>query len=92
MQFDGQPRALDESGAQVVENQLPTTSCPRRISPIASDETLPCSAVIIARSSIFREFNGSRNANSTVSRFVIENRDYASNPGWADAIASSISA
>ena len=49
-----------------------TTSCPRRISPIASETTLPCSAVMISASSSLRAFSSSRNENSTVWRLAIE--------------------
>ncbi len=49
-----------------------TTSWPRRISPIASETTLPCSAVMISASSRLRAFNSSRNANSTPCRRAIE--------------------
>ena len=49
-----------------------TTSRPRAISPIASEVTLPCSAVMIAASSPLRSFSSCRNAKSTVCRFATE--------------------
>ncbi|KQS13197.1 hypothetical protein ASG06_01650 [Rathayibacter sp. Leaf185] len=41
-----------------------TTSCPRVISPRASDTTLPCSEVMISASSSFFASSSSRNLNT----------------------------
>ena len=45
-----------------------TTSSPRAISPIASECTLPCSAVMIAASSSLRALSSSRKGNTTCVR------------------------
>ena len=49
-----------------------TTSWPREISPIASECTLPCSAVMIAASSSLRLLSSSRKANITCVRRASE--------------------
>ena len=49
-----------------------TTSRPREISPIASECTLPCSAVMIAASSSLRLLSSSRKANITCVRRASE--------------------
>ena len=54
-----------------------TTSWPREISPMASESTLPCSAVMIAASSSLRELSSSRNANITCVRRASEVRPHS---------------
>ena len=54
-----------------------TTSCPREISPSASESTLPCSAVMSAASSSLRALSSSRNAKSTWVRRASDVRPHA---------------
>ncbi len=69
-----------------------TTSWPRAISPIASDRTLPCSAVMSAASSPLRELSSSRNANITCVRAASDVRPQAGAAAAAAAMTASASA
>ena len=68
------------------------TSRPRPISPLASEMTLPCSAVISAASSSTWEATSSRNLNSTAVRLAREKSPHFSAAAFAAATVASRSA
>ena len=68
-----------------------TTSCPRVISPRASDKTLPCSLVMISASSPFFLFRSSRKLKIIAWRLAREVSRHAGNAFVAEAIAALIS-
>ena len=67
------------------------TSSPRVTSPIASDSTLPCSAVRIFAISSRRSWTSSRIANRISARFAIESARHAGNAAFAAWTARSTS-
>ena len=69
-----------------------TTSRPRAISPIASECTLPCSAVMIAASSSLRQLSSSRKAKSTCVRRASDVVPHARAAREAEAMTSAASA
>ena len=67
------------------------TSSPRATSPIASDSTLPCSAVRIFAMSSRRAWNSSRIAKNSSARFAIDVPRQAWNASLAFRTAASTS-
>ncbi len=68
------------------------TSMPRRISPLASSTTLPCSLAMIRASSSVCCSSRLRNANMIFARRLIEVSLHAGNAAFAAATAASTSA
>ena len=68
-----------------------TTSWPRMISPMASESTLPCSAVMISANSPRRSLSSSRNLKITACRLAMDIPPHTFAALAADAMVASIS-